>query len=90
MDAIVLLMREVMIPITAALLRSFPLAPPVGPLRHWPRPAWPVPVSVAFAPGVILALGELIGAPVASLATALPRSRSAPLCSPVTSRGSAS
>ena len=66
--------REVMIPITLAVLLSFVLAPLVGLLRRvrlWRVPA--VLIAVALALGVIAALSGLIGLQVASLATDMPR-----------------
>jgi predicted PurR-regulated permease PerM len=66
--------REVMVPITLAVLLSFVLAPVVAGLRriHLPRvPA--VLLSVVLSLGVILALGGLIGMQMASLASDLPR-----------------
>ncbi len=66
--------REVMLPITLAVLLSFVLAPLVSRLRriHIPRiPA--VLLSVVLALSVILALAGLIGMQLASLAGDLPR-----------------
>jgi predicted PurR-regulated permease PerM len=66
--------REVLVPITLALLLSFLLAPLVGLLR---RIGLPKTVSVlsatVLALGVILLLGTVIGTQVASLADDLPR-----------------
>jgi len=68
------LAREVLVPITLALLLSFLLAPLVGLLR---RVGLPKIVSVLLATvlalGVILLLGTIIGTQVASLAEDLPR-----------------
>jgi predicted PurR-regulated permease PerM len=65
--------REVLVPITLALLLSFLLAPLVGLLR---RIGLPKTVSVLLATvlalGVILLLGTIIGTQVASLADGLP------------------
>ena len=68
------LAREVLIPITLAVLLSFLLAPLVSLLRriYVPRVA-AVLAAVVVALGIILALGGLIGMQVASLATDLPR-----------------
>ena len=66
--------REVMVPITLAVLLSFVLAPLVVLLRriHLPRvPA--VLVSVVVSLGIIVALAGLIGMQIASLAGDLPR-----------------
>jgi predicted PurR-regulated permease PerM len=66
--------REVLIPITLAILLSFLLAPVVGLLRwiHLGRvPS--VLLAVILALGIILALGGLIGTQVAGLAQDLPR-----------------
>ena len=64
--------REVLIPITLAILLSFLLAPLVGLLRRvLPRvPA--VLLAAVLALGVLLALGGLIGSQVASLAPNIP------------------
>jgi predicted PurR-regulated permease PerM len=66
--------REVLVPITLALLLSFLLAPLVGLLRraHLPKTA-SVLVATLLALGVILLLGTVIGTQVASLAEDLPR-----------------
>jgi len=68
------LAREVMIPITLAILLSFILAPAVGLLRnlHLPRLA-AVLLSVVLALAVIGILGSVIGVQVASLAPDVPR-----------------
>ena len=69
--------REVMVPITLAVLLSFLLAPLVDVLRNWRLPrALAVLISVATSLGIILALGGLIGAQVANLASDLPRYQS--------------
>ena len=68
------LAREVLMPITLAVLLSFVLAPLVGLLRrvHVPRvPA--VLLSVITSLGIILALGGLLGLQMAQLATDLPQ-----------------
>ncbi len=60
--------REVLIPITLAVLLSFVLAPLVGRLRRWGL--WRVPsvfLAVLVALGVILSLGAVIGTQVAQL-----------------------
>ena len=70
------LAREVLVPITLAVLLSFILAPLVSALRriHIPRiPA--VLLSVVLSLGVILALGGLIGMQIATLAEELPQYR---------------
>jgi predicted PurR-regulated permease PerM len=66
--------REVMVPITLAVLLSFVLAPLVNLLRliHLPRVA-AVLLSVVLALGVIVALAGLIGMQLASLARDFPR-----------------
>ncbi len=66
--------REVMMPITLAVLLSFVLAPLVNLLRrgHLPRVA-AVLLSVILALGVILALAGLIGVQIANLAGDLPK-----------------
>ena len=66
--------REVMVPITLAVLLSFLLAPLVSRLRHVHVPRVPaVLLSVILAVGVIVALAALIGVQIASLASDLPR-----------------
>ncbi len=66
--------QAVMLPITLAVLLSFLLAPLVGLLRRIRLPRVPaVLLSVVVALGVVLALGGLIGAQVASLASDLPQ-----------------
>ena len=66
--------REVLIPITLAVLLSFVLAPLVALLRRVGLPRVPAVVSaVVLALGVILALGAVIGSQVAQLASDVPR-----------------
>jgi len=66
--------REVLIPITLAVLLSFVLAPLVALLRRVGLPRAPAVVSaVVLALGVILALGAVIGGQVAQLASDVPR-----------------
>jgi predicted PurR-regulated permease PerM len=66
--------QEVLIPIALAILLSFVLAPAVRRLRHLNVPKVPaVILSVLLALGIVLGLGSVIGAQVASLATELPR-----------------
>ncbi|WP_282615031.1 AI-2E family transporter [Roseomonas gilardii] len=68
------LAREVLIPITLAILMSFVVAPIVGLLRRlglWRTPA--VLAAVLLAMGVILVLGSIIGLQIAGLAQDLPR-----------------
>ncbi|WP_248696889.1 AI-2E family transporter [Roseomonas gilardii] len=68
------LAREVLIPITLAILLSFVVAPVVGLLRRlglWRTPA--VLVAVLLAMSVILVLGSIIGLQIAGLAQDLPR-----------------
>ena len=66
--------REVLIAITLAVLLSFVLAPLVMRLRRVGLPRVPAVVSaVVLALGVILALGAVIGAQVAQLASDVPR-----------------
>ena len=65
--------REVMIPITLAVLLSFVLAPLVGRLRRFGL--WRVPsvlLAVVLALGIIVSLGGVIGLQVAQLANQLP------------------
>ena len=70
------LAREVMVPITLAVLLSFVLAPLVSALRriYIPR-VLAVLLSVVLSLGVILALGGLIGMQIAKLADELPQYR---------------
>ncbi|SHK13915.1 Predicted PurR-regulated permease PerM [Roseomonas rosea] len=72
------LAREVLIPITLAILLSFVLAPVVGGLRRLrvPRVA-AVLLSVMLALGIILLIGSIIGVQIASLARDAPRYQSA-------------
>lgn len=66
--------KEVLIPITLAVLLSFLLAPLVGLLRRINLGRVPsVLLAVLFALGIILGLGGVIGAQVAGLATDIPR-----------------
>jgi predicted PurR-regulated permease PerM len=66
--------REVLVPITLALLLSFLLAPLVDRLRRLRLPKTAaVLLATAFALGVILALGMVLGTQVADLADDLPR-----------------
>ena len=66
--------REVMVPVTLAVLLSFLLAPLVSRLRHVHVPRVPaVLLSVILALGVIVALAGLIGVQIANLASDLPR-----------------
>ena len=68
------LAREVLIPITLAVLLSFVLAPLVALLRRTRLPRVPAVVSaVLLALGVILLLGAVIGSQVAQLASDVPR-----------------
>ncbi|MBP0495820.1 AI-2E family transporter [Pararoseomonas indoligenes] len=72
------LAREVLIPITLAILLSFVLAPVVGLLRRWRVPRVPaVLLSVLLALGVILLIGSIIGVQIAGLARDAPRYQSA-------------
>ncbi len=68
------LAREVLVPITLAILLSFVLAPLVALLRRVGLPRVPsVVAAVLVALGVLLLLGGLIGSQVASLAGDVPR-----------------
>ncbi len=68
------LAREVLVPITLAILLSFVLAPLVALLRRVGLPRVPaVVVAVLVALGVLLLLGSVIGTQVASLADDVPR-----------------
>jgi predicted PurR-regulated permease PerM len=68
------LAREVLVPVTLAVLLSFLLAPLVGLFRRIHLGRTPsVFVAVIIALGVILALGGLIGTQIASLASDAPR-----------------
>ena len=69
--------RQVLIPITLAVLLSFILAPLVALLQRIRLPKIPaVLLSVAAALGVILMLGGVIGSQLASLAQDVPRYQS--------------
>ena len=66
--------REVLIPVTLAVLLSFVLAPLVALLRRCRLPRVPAVVAAAaLALGIILALGAVIGSQVAQLAGDAPR-----------------
>ena len=66
--------KEVLVPITLALLLAFILAPLVELLRRLHLGRVPsVLVGVVVALGVVLALGGIIGSQVASLATDIPK-----------------
>ena len=66
--------REVLIPITLAVLLSFMLGPVVALLRRIGLPRMPsVVVSVVAALGVVIVLGGVIGTQVAALASDFPR-----------------
>ncbi|HEX4766053.1 MAG TPA: AI-2E family transporter [Lichenihabitans sp.] len=68
------LAREVLIPITLAILLSFVLAPVVDMLRRIRIPHAPaVILAVMIGLGVILSIGGVIGVQIASLATEVPR-----------------
>lgn len=68
------LAREVLVPITLAILLSFLLAPLVALLRRVGLPRVPsVVMAVLVALGVLLLLGGVIGSQVASLADDVPR-----------------
>jgi len=68
------LAREVLVPITLAILLSFVLAPLVALLRRVGLPRVPaVVMAVLVALGVLLLLGGVIGTQVASLAGDVPR-----------------
>jgi predicted PurR-regulated permease PerM len=68
------LAREVLVPITLAVLLSFVLAPLVALLRRAYVPRVPaVLLSVITTLGIILALGGIIGIQLADLAAGLPR-----------------
>jgi predicted PurR-regulated permease PerM len=72
------LAREVLIPITLAILLSFVLAPVAGLLRRLRLPRVPaVLLSVVLGLGVILLIGSIIGVQIASLARDAPRYQSA-------------
>ncbi|MBV8938063.1 MAG: AI-2E family transporter, partial [Alphaproteobacteria bacterium] len=66
--------REVLIPITLALLLSFVLSPLVNLLRRaWLGRVPSVIVAVILAIGIILAFGSVIGTQVAQLANDIPQ-----------------
>jgi len=68
------LAREVLIPITLAVLLSFVLAPLVSLLRRTGLPRVPaVLLAVLVALGVVVALGGVIGTQVAQLAEEIPQ-----------------
>ncbi len=68
------LAREVLVPITLAILLSFVLSPLVALLRRIGLPRIPAVVTaVLFALGILLLLGGVIGTQVASLASDVPR-----------------
>lgn len=72
--AALFLAREVLIPVTLAILLSFVLAPLVGLLRLARLPRVPaVLLAVVVAIGIILALAGLIGVQIASLVGDFPR-----------------
>jgi len=65
--------REVLIPITLAVLLSFVLAPLANVLRRVRLGRVPsVLLAVALAIGIVIVIGTVIGSQVASLATRLP------------------
>ncbi len=66
--------REVLVPITLALLLAFVLAPLVGLLRHLRIGRVPsVLLAVLLAVGLVLAVGGVIGSQLAELTTKLPQ-----------------
>jgi len=66
--------KEVLVPITLALLLAFVLAPPVGLLRRLRLGRVPsVLLAVLAAVGLMLALGGVIGSQIAQLTTSLPQ-----------------
>ncbi len=66
--------KEVLVPITLALLLAFVLAPLVGLLRHLRLGRVPsVLLAVLVAVGLVLALGGVIGTQLAQLTTNLPQ-----------------
>jgi predicted PurR-regulated permease PerM len=68
------LAREVMIPITLAILLSFVLGPVVGLLRRLHLPRFPaVLLAVVLALTIIGSVGSVIGVQIASLAPDVPR-----------------
>ncbi|AHJ66937.1 AI-2E family transporter [Granulibacter bethesdensis] len=69
--------REVLVPITLAVLLSFVLSPLVSVLRRLWMPRFiAVVLAVVLALGIILALGGLIGTQLAQLADNVPRYQS--------------
>ena len=72
------LAREVLIPITLAILLSFVLAPAVGLLRRVGLPRVPaVLLSVVLALGLLSLIGSIIGVQIAGLASNAPRYQTA-------------
>lgn len=65
--------REILIPLTLAVLLSFILAPIVRLLRGWIGKIAAVMTAVVFAFLIIIAIGGVIGAQISSLAEDLPR-----------------
>ena len=66
--------REVLIPVTLAILLAFILAPAVALLRRIGLSRMPaVLLAVVVALGLILGLGGVIGTQVAQLATGIPQ-----------------
>lgn len=66
--------KDVLVPITLAILLSFVLAPLVDLLRRaWVPRGLAVVISVVLALGVIILVGAIIGAQIAGLAGDLPR-----------------
>ena len=66
--------KEVLVPITLALLLAFVLAPLVGLLRRLRLGRIPsVLLAVIAAVGLVLALGGVIGSQIAQLTTSLPQ-----------------
>jgi len=66
--------REVLVPVTLALLLAFVLAPLVGLLRRWRFGKVPsVLLGVIVALGIIVALGGIIGSQIAELTTDIPK-----------------
>ncbi len=66
--------RDILVPVTLAVLLSFVLAPLVAILRHRGLPRVPaVMAAVLLALGIIVVLGGIIGTQLAQLATDAPR-----------------
>src|ERR1700744_6339502 len=66
--------KDVLLPITLALLLAFILAPLVDLLTRWHFGRVPsVLLGVVFALGVVLAVGSVIGAQIATLTDDLPQ-----------------